>query len=418
MGRSSLLLHLLLLASAEVAAGVERSPRIKIMLDLGCEDSDTLTWLTNRTWAWGLSADPVTTVEDLKKVRSLGLMPVATYLDASPQTRARHAHDKNWTGDPAFTPKAVFAKQIAAAGGNASDVVWMAFTEEDSSGYGFAHVLMNATQPSLSRHEDAQRLFDAYIHEAMASPDGAAPWQGAGVVVLGRSGFASTAHTMGRHGVDWLMTERANDDVGDLQPAIAFTRGAARQFAMPAKKPWGIDLSMWWGAVQGWCADQPANFYRRHLYHSLLAGASLFEVEGASSLLDAATGQPTPLAQELDAFGSFAMGFFGDDGDGDGDDEGRRGGGRGGGRHRRGEVEGEEGDSWETDAPVALLLPSEGGWTDGPAYWAPTAAATGSWNFARLSRRRPGDRGVDGVLAMAFPGADLAAQAWPWGKCE
>ena len=30
--------------------------------------------------------------------------------------------------------------------------------------------------------------------------------------------------------------------------------------------------------------------------------------------------------------------------------------------------------------------------------------------------RRPGDRGVDGIFALAFPGADLAAQPWPWGK--
>ena len=391
----------LLICFAEAATGLMQHPT-RIIVDISSssaeeQDQLVLAWLTtNRSWAWGISADPFVTVDDLKKVRSLGLVPVATYLDASPDTRARHAQRKNWTDDQDYTPAAVFAKQIEAAGGDPSDVVWMGFTEEDSSGYGFAHVLMNATQPSNSCHDDAQELFDNYVATAMTSEDGAAPWVAEGVVVLGRNGFSSAPHTMARHGVDWIMTERANDDVGDLQPGIAFLRGAARQYApprnapLPMSKPWGVDMSMWWGAVAGWCVDQPPSFYRRHLYHSFFAGASLLEIEGADTLLDSTTGEPMPLALELDTFGKFTAAFSSEN-----DDE-----------------------TWAVDAPVALVLPVEQGWTDSPPYWAPTAASTTSWNFARLAMRRPGDRGVDGIFALLFPGADLAAQPWPWGKCE
>jgi hypothetical protein len=55
-------------------------------------------------------------------------------------------------------------------------------------------------------------------------------------------GFGETSHSYAARGVDLLLIERANDDVGDLSTAVAFGRGAARQYGVA----WGIDLS--------WCA--------------------------------------------------------------------------------------------------------------------------------------------------------------------
>ena len=67
------------------------------------------------------------------------------------------------------------------------------------------------------------------------------------------------------------------------------------------------------------------------------------------------------------------------------------------------------------DAPIAVVLPSDHGWTV-PPYWA-TSTDDVYWGFARLSRP-VGMRGVDGVFGAAFPGAGFSSQPYPFGSFD
>ena len=97
------------------------------------------------------------------------------------------------------------------------------------------------------------------------------------------------------------MLERDNDDVGSLTVGMAWLRGAAAQHGTA----WGIDLSLWWGVINGCVQDLPASLHLRTMFMAYLSGATLLEIEGCGWLdTDAA---PLPISQAVDTFGSFVQ---------------------------------------------------------------------------------------------------------------
>ncbi len=194
------------------------------------------------------------------------------------------------------------------------------------------------------------------------------------VEAWGVCGYAPTAHSYAAHGVECIIVERANDDIEDLQTAVAFARGAARQYGVR----WGIDLSLWWGPIYGCVHDLPASLYKRHLYLSHFSGSEVYRIEGGDILLPA-PGKVTRVAQAIAEFAARVQGL----------------------------------DTGVPEVPVAVMLEPDHGWMT-PPYWRTT---NGLWNYARLPYR-PGDQGIDGFFGAAFPGNIYAMDAFPFGAYE
>lgn len=337
-------------------------------------------WLAKSGWAWGLTVNwDAATQPQIEAVWRAGLVPVLD-VHASNSTRARQAKDHG-RQSPALAP--VLETHLAAAaavGQPPSALVWKAFEEEDSAGVAFPWDEMAAgMRARVNTSAQAFRLWDGHLGEAFAE---AQPWVGKGVNLWARVGFAVSPHSLARRGARTVLVERANDDLGDLLPAIAFARGAAAQFGLPAPG-WGIDMSQWWGPINGCVERLPALYHRRQMYAAMAAGAGVMGFEGCSWMN--ASGQLYALPAELDAFGRLAA--------------------RESSRARMG----------EPDAPVAVMLPQDHGWVV-PPYWA-TSTDDVYWSFARLSRPR-GMRGVDGVFGAAWPGAAFASQPYPFGPFD
>jgi hypothetical protein len=111
-------------------------------------------------------------------------------------------------------------------------------------------------------------------------------------------------------GADLCLLERGNDELGDIATGVAFLRGAASQYG----RPWGIDMSTWRGSTNmatryseagvllgGWSAD----FIRRNLYASYMAGARLIQTEAATYTF--ADGRLNPLGVISQDFADFAL---------------------------------------------------------------------------------------------------------------
>lgn len=312
-------------------------------------------WLAERGWCWAIEAPPHIPDQLLTPLREAGFQIVGQ-LHAHPETRAWH-----WKCRGMSTPDVeTFIRQLRNLKGDKTRVQF--FIEDDSAGVGFSSHYLH--QPPAT-HAEAMNMLDAYLEAAMAEtkvfPD---------VSVWAIAGFAGAAHHYTRHGAQCVIIERANDDVEDLQTAIAFARGAARQFG----GDWGIDLSLWWGVIYGCVHDLPASLYTRHLWLAYMGGARALCIEGGDLLVRSEG--PTEVARAIDAFAQTA-------------------------RHIT---------PGEVDAPVAVLLPRDHGWMT-PAYWRTTNEA---WNYARIPYRQ-GDRGVDGFFGAAYPGAVYAQDPYPKG---
>jgi hypothetical protein len=318
---------------------------------------DVLGWLPRQNWLWGVEVLPSATTESVRSLRSRGLHIVVELL-AHPATRARHAAHKRTAVPDAATQ---LSRLIDASGG---DLIWEPLLEDDSAGVAFPQQFLRARPRT---HAEAKRLLDGYLDEALR-PDPPLP----AVHRWGVCGYATSAHAFAAHGLDCVLVERTNDDVEDLQTAIAFARGAARQYGTA----WGIDLSLWWGPIYGCVQHLPASLYKRHLYLSYFSGARTFRIEGADLLARETGGRDTPVGLELAAFHRTIKDL----------------------------------EPGTPDVPVAILLPEDHGWMT-PPYWRTTNEA---WNYARIPYR-PGDRGIDGFFGTAFPGCVYAMDPFPFG---
>ena len=319
-----------------------------------------LEWLAPRGWCWGLEISEDTPVETIRALHERGLRTVLHH-HAHPETCERQALARNQAVPDSEQIVPAFIETCG------DDAYWLAFIEDDSSGVGFSNRLLRARPKT---HAEAHALFDAYVAETMES---ARRYPGAIVWALG--GFASSAHVLASHGADCVTIERANDDVDDLQTAIAFARGAARQYGCQ----WGIDLSLWWGVIYGCVETLPASYHKRIMYSAFCNGAQEIRFEGSHIHAQHAMPPIAPLLAELDAFGRFTRKF----------------------------------EAGIPDVPVAIMLPKDHGWIT-PPYWRTSSQV---WNYARIPYR-PGDRGIDGFFAAAFPGSAYAMDPFPAGAYE
>ena len=77
-------------------------------------------------------------------------------------------------------------------------------------------------------------------------------------------GFPGNTHSVAPF-CDIILVERANDDVGSYATSIPFLRGAATQFNIK----FGIDLSLWWGVIDGCVGSSnsmPGKLHERIMY--------------------------------------------------------------------------------------------------------------------------------------------------------
>lgn len=338
--------------------------RIDIVCEsnLGPQSGAFLDWLAGRGWCTHIGIRGDASCEQLEKARSRKFGAVLN-LQAHPVMRERQWRDWGETAPEIEDALDRFHRVFGDA------FVWEGFTEDDSAGVGFPQELL-AARPA--NHAAAAALWDRHVAEGMAEigmHDAPRKW--------GRLGFVSGLHRLASQGLDAVLVERANDDVSDLQTGIAFARGAARQHGCR----WGIDLSLWWGVINGCVEGLPGAYHKACLLAAFFAGADIVAIEGADMLYDGAAGEPGPLGVDLDEAARLASSI------------------------ERGKLE----------APVAVMLPADHGWMT-PAYW---ETRGGGWNYARIERPH-GYRGVDGLFAAAFPGSNFAMDPYPFGgfSCE
>ena len=347
--------------------------------------SNVVRWLAGggggRPWADGISVGfpAIYAPGDLAALSAAGvrLLPC---IHASLETMQRQLFDDGSGpgGGRAAPDTALFAGAYATelpdfragTAGGPGPFMWWSLTEDDSSGVGFPYEQL-ALPPST--HADAWAQFDAYLQRAQVLALALAP----GAPLVAQVGFAEQTHAHLARGARLALVERANDDVGDLATALAFARGAARQF----NASFGVDLSWWWGVVYGGVNRMLGSYHRRVAFLAWAAGAAVVNIEGGDGLCDAA-GAPLALGAELQAFAAFA----------------------------RREGAGGLAPAAAPVAPVLLVLPKDHGYATRP-YWLPQAQGYG---YARLPPRL-GDRAVGAFFAWAFPGAGFVQDPWPFG---
>ncbi len=340
--------------------GTSRADTVKLTCEIQLRPHNVgiLDWLERGGWCWGVASRPEIPEAMLEELKRRNLRAVVTVM-AHPDSRRRQWNDE-WKLAVPDIPT-VMARYRKLMG---TDFAWEAFTEDDSMGVAFSKELLSA-QPRT--HEAAHALFDRYLTTAMSEIH-----PHADVETWGRCGYASGAHPLAALGLDCVLVERANDDIEDLQTAIAFGRGAARQYGCQ----WGVDFSLWWGVIHGCVQNLPASFHKRNFYLSYFAGANVLATEGGDLLVRFPELEPTRLAEALDEFGRFTR------------------------RVSPGIPE----------VPVAVMIPKEHGWIT-PPYW---RTGNESWNYARIPYR-PGDASLDGFFGAAFPGATFAMDPFPFG---
>jgi hypothetical protein len=249
--------------------------------------------------------------------------------------------------------------------------MWWSLTEDDSSGVGFPFEQL-AIPPSS--HADAWAQFDNYLQRAQVLARAVAP----GTPLVAQVGFAEQAHAHAARGATLMLLERANDDVGDLSTAMAFGRGAARQY----NASFGVDLSWWWGVLYSGVNRLGGSFHRRHAYLAWAAGASVINIEGGDGLCDG-DGVALELGRELQSFGELVRPLS-----------------------QRGVA-----PALLPAAPVLLVLPKDHGFSTRP-YWLTQGQGYG---YARLPPR-VGDGAIGAFFATAFPGSGFAQDPWPFGS--
>ena len=254
--------------------------------------------------------------------------------------------------------------------------MWWSLTEDDSSGVGFPFEQLSVPP---STHTDAWYQFDNYLQRAEILSQTIMP----NTPLIAQVGFAEQAHAHFARGASLALIERANDDIGDLSTALAFARGAARQF----NGTFGIDLSWWWGVLYSGVNRLPSAYHRRHAFLSLYAGASVVNIEGGDGLCDS-NGIPFALGEEIQAFGNYVRKNKISDGI-------------------------TPNDITKPIIPVLIVLPKDHGYATRP-YW---LTRNEGYGYARLSPRI-GDRSIGGFFSFVFPGAGFSQDPWPFGSFE
>ena len=348
--------------------------------------SNVVLWVLNGSstasaWADGLSVGfpPLYSSADLSALSAAGLR-LLPCVHSSLETMQRQLF-----GDPPAAPDtAAFAAAYtgtlpdfrAGTAAGPQPFMWWSLVEDDSSGVGFPYAQL-AVPPSS--HAAAHAQFDAYLQRAQVLALALAP----GTPLVAQVGFAEQAHAHFARGVGLAIIERANDDIADLGTALAFARGAARQY----NGSFGVDLSWWWGVLYSGVNRLPSSYHRRHAFGALFGGARVVNIEGGDGLCDAA-GAPLALGQEVEAFGRFVRAHF----------------------PQQPAARAGLGPAPRPLAPLLLVLPKDHGYATKP-YW---LSQQQGYGYARLPPRQ-GDAALRGVFNLLLPGAGYAQDPFPFG---
>lgn len=317
--------------------------------------------LKNSPWCWGIEVSGYPEAEAVAPLYE-DFDHVLVRLDANPTARkSEAAYSKKELPDP----DAALPMHRRLAAGRRGTTLWLGIMENDSAGTRFPQELLKAKPKT---HAEAKAAFDGHIQAAMQEAE-----RYKELPLWGVFGYASSAHRFAAHGLDCLMVERTNDDVEDLQTGVAFTRGAARQYG----RQWGVDISLWWGPIYGCVQDMEYSFHRRNLYAAYFSGAQAYRLEGGHLFYNAAEKKFNRIVELFDEFGRFTQAVA----------------------------------PGTPDVPAAVMLPSDHGWMT-PPYWQATRTV---WNYARIPYRQ-GQRALDGLFGLAFPGTVFAMQPFPFGR--
>ena len=372
----------------------------------GTEGAGT-RWARNTSWAsryLTVSANWDVSVQSLHAARALGWSVTLT-THGSPRWRERThvVHPKR----PLENLTAAMEAQ-AAAGLSGAELLMEYICEDDSAGVGFPQDLLRLSRAAgfsngatVLRPEDAMRGWTEYVAEANVAID---QWSTA--QRHARIGFPSSAHSVAPF-AECVLGELTNDDVGSLAPALAFLRGAARQY----NTTFGIDLSLWWGVINGCVQDLPTSLHRRAMALGYVAGAGVVSIEGCG-WMDPATGLPNRMAMELDRFGRLLVGSPPPAAPAStltrNETDHATGGASGGlPPPARGRPD-------ASVYGVSLVLPPDLGWSERPSY---AAASPTLWSYANVpATSRRGAAAVDGLLRAAYPGTGGGGfLAFPFG---
>jgi len=342
-----------------------QNKNVRIIFDIKPQPENELVfnWLDKEDICWGIEVPWYATESDIRNLRLKG-WEVLVHLHAHPETLTRHWEYK---GREVPDIDAVLQKHIRAARGQKGKVNWLMFIEDDSCGVGHSQEVFQANPKT---HGQAKELLEAHLqkaHSVAQSYPELPKW--------GMCGFATSTHHFASYGLDWLILERANDDVDDLQTGIAFARGAASQYGCN----WGLDLSLWWSVFNGCIQNLPSSFHKRHLYLGYFSGAKAFRIEGGDLFWDHKNNRLAELAKTVQDFSEFSKRISPD----------------------------------EPDVPVAIILPEDHGWMT-PPYW---RISNEAWNYSHIPYRS-GDRGIDSFFSSAYPGSNFVMQPFPFGSYE
>ena len=321
--------------------------------------SPLLDWMIKGGYTWGVELLHDVPVSTISELQAKGLN-IILYQLSHPETVQRYYTQKNRTIPDVDLTVNQFKKATSGK------FVWQHILEDESCGVGLAQEFLSM-KPAT--HREAYEMTEKYFRksiQASQNQDKIPHWAVAG--------FANTAHILAKQPeIALLSIERANDDVDDLQTGVSFFRGAARQYG----KMWGVDLSLWWGAINGCIQNLPHLYHKRHLYISWFSGAEHFRIEGSELFFDKSNAQPTAFVKCMDDFGKFIK------------------------THERG----------VPDVPVAIILPEDHGWIT-PPYWQTKNTV---WNYANIPYRQ-GQKALDGFFSLAFPGSNFYMDPFPFGK--
>lgn len=319
--------------------------------------------LKNSSWCWGIEVSGYPEAEAVESLYD-AFDHVLVRLDANPTARkSEAAYSKKELPD---LDSALQMHQRLSAG-RRGETIWLGIVENDSAGTRFPQELLKAKPKT---HAQAKAIFDGHIQSAMQEAE-----RYKALPLWGVFGYAASAHRFAEYGLDCLMVERTNDDVEDIQTGVAFTRGAARQYG----RQWGVDISLWWGPIYGCVQDMEYSFHRRTLYASYFSGAQAYRLEGGHLFYNADQKKFNRIVDLFDEFGRFTQVVA----------------------------------PGTPDVPVAVMLPADHGWIT-PPYW---QASRTVWNYARIPYRQ-GQRALDGLFGLAFPGTVFAMQPFPFGSYQ
>ena len=263
-------------------------------------NSNVIKWINN-TWMDGLSIGypPTYTISDLIKLTDMNIR-LLPCIHGNIETFQRQLLDHNIMDDIqpytlAYTT--ILNDFINITINSSRPMWWWTFIEDDSSGVAFPYNQLSVKPSSVT---DAFIQWNMYLTRSLVLINSLSNLIST-LPKVAQVGFGEYSHSYALRNIDLILIERANDDIGDLNTAIAFARGAARQYGIS----WGIDLSWWWGVVYSGVNNMPASYHRRHAILSYFSGAYAINIEGGDGLIDSTGTTPTILGKEMENFGIF-----------------------------------------------------------------------------------------------------------------